>query len=961
MNIRYSMKKITLVTMAIFLSVTSVSSTTAQALDETFYSGNDILYYDPGGTCTATATGSGGCGSEFNIATYNILYSTAPGGSDWKSRLHRTADVIKNKEGGIDVVGLQEVREDQWRALQTEEYLGDAYGIYPKPYGNGAYPGQNPIVWKKDRFDLVEGTALPGYTVKAQRSETASVQVKLRDKLSGQEFYVINGHHPAGNGFDRQRTKMVKDLYAHAKSLNSPSTPVFMTADFNTKLTPRDQGAGTKREDLAYCVLTQDPFWHVYDARDNKTGPCPSRQFSLDGGRAPEPVDHIFMSDTVSASKVSRVPSGKSSNGSDVHDTIVARVKITGSCDTSSGSGVPISATLAHANVVTQSKRPNQQGRFEGTMRMFAPHNPDFVTLNEIAPGTNTNYNNYKSFKQDHPNAKTSEDSAVRIVWNADKWKKIDGGIEQIHPFETLAGKSSRKDRYALWATFQNINSGGAISVIATHWNTGATFHPNHGRAKLQGENIAALAQRLMPHGPVLVGGDLNYRISDQYLNKPYSPDTTLGKAGLKAVFKPADASNVDWILHTEQLKNTQKKVFTATGHLTDHPYLVASFEGMSSGTVGTPNSTNCTCIDPEADSGDNLAAPGGSNVSKNFSLGSENGKRPVNLLKQLMTDFNFKDYQAAGIVGNFMHESGGAHLPPNVNEGGDAGPPKFSGGYGWAQWTGGRQTAFIDFAVANGFMASRNVSATDAANYAYLVHELTATAEKGAVPAVKATSNVSEAAAKFEEVFERAGVVANESRDNHARDVLNAYKNNSGIDAPGTSSGTNTAGSCPESNGATGESPEFGEVAFPLKGRKSVVKNPESAFAPSTHPYKANDIYASAGTEVLAYASGTVTSLHDGDLGKGVSVYNEKAKLVVYYTHMASVSVREGDTISPGDKLGALASVRNYPGINVDHLHIDASTDRVRQACSRSSCSILDHFRSIGPNLQELYNKLPE
>lgn len=952
-------KSISHILLAICLSVTSISSS-AQALDETFYSGNDILYYDPSGTCTAIGTSFGGCGSEFNIATFNILYSTGSS-SDWQARLNHTSDVIKNKEGGLDVVGLQEVRENQWRALQTSDHLGDAYDIYPKPYSKEGYAGQNPVVWKKDRFELVEGSSLPGYTVLAKKDSSVSIQVKLRDRASGQEFYVINGHHPAGNGFDRQRTEMVKALYDHAKSINSDTTPVFMMADFNTKLMPVDQGAGTRREDLAYCVLTQQPFWHVYDARDNKTGHCPSTEFSLDGGRVPMPVDHIFMSRTVDASKVSRVAGGKGSNGSDVHDTIIARVKIQGDCAGSGSSGTggaKGTINVAHGNI---KNRPHLVPR-------LVKNSPDFVSLNES--GNNSirelevpGYQGYRDDSFFKDGAATAQAKSTSVLWKKDKWSRVDAGREIILPSGPQKWDSGRA---ITWVVLKD-KDGGTASMVSLHHMINPNKYGNEAvRTRLYGEAMDRVVNKmreLSSLGPVILAGDFNYQVSD---DDSYGPRKKLSAVNMESTFESLGRLQgvyIDYIFYTKNMKAEKHSVMPIPESGSDHPFIFGTFtaDGTGSGALGDPNTANCTCTDPNAGSSDNLAAPGASNVSKNFSLGNENGKRPVNLLKQLMVDFNFKDFQAAGIVGNFMHESGGAHLPPNVNEGGDAGPPKFSGGYGWAQWTGGRQTAFIDFAVANGFMASRNVSATDAANYAYLVHELTATAEKGAVAAVKSTQNVSEAAAKFEEVFERAGVVANESRDAHARDVLAAYKNNTGVGAPGSTNGGGGGGSCPESSGATGESPEFGEVAFPLKGNKSVVKNPESAFAPATHPYKANDIYANAGTEVLAYASGTVTSLHDGELGKGVSVWNDKAKLVVYYTHMANVSVREGAKISPGDKLGTLASVNTYPGINVDHLHIDASTDRVRQACSRSGCSILDHFRELGPSLQSLYKKLPE
>jgi murein DD-endopeptidase MepM/ murein hydrolase activator NlpD len=169
------------------------------------------------------------------------------------------------------------------------------------------------------------------------------------------------------------------------------------------------------------------------------------------------------------------------------------------------------------------------------------------------------------------------------------------------------------------------------------------------------------------------------------------------------------------------------------------------------------------------------------------------------------------------------------------------------------------------------------------------------------------------------------------------------------------------TPGGESTSTGAISESGSFGNISFPLAGGKSVVKNSgifsNNDTSKAGHPYLAYDISAPAGTVVKAFADGTVTNLSSGSLGKGVSIYNKKAGLVIYYTHMDSTSVSIGDKISAGDPIGKLASVRKYPGINVDHLHIDASTDRIRQPCSRSGCSIMSHFRPIGKDLFRAYN----
>lgn len=171
--------------------------------------------------------------------------------------------------------------------------------------------------------------------------------------------------------------------------------------------------------------------------------------------------------------------------------------------------------------------------------------------------------------------------------------------------------------------------------------------------------------------------------------------------------------------------------------------------------------------------------------VGKNFSLGplSNGVERRVNLIKALMASFGFLPAQAAGIVGNFMAESGGINLPPNINEGTHTpAPPAFKGGYGWAQWTGGRQVTFIDYVTnpAQGYMASKSDLATDAANYAYLLKELSE-GYKSTVTALKNQSTPEDAAVSFEATFERAGKPVLDKRKANARQAYNEYTSGSG------------------------------------------------------------------------------------------------------------------------------------------------------------------------------------
>lgn len=116
-------------------------------------------------------------------------------------------------------------------------------------------------------------------------------------------------------------------------------------------------------------------------------------------------------------------------------------------------------------------------------------------------------------------------------------------------------------------------------------------------------------------------------------------------------------------------------------------------------------------------------------------------------IMRSLMGDFKITMTDAAAIVGNLGHESGGFKFlqekKPLV--------PGSAGGYGWAQWTGPRRRAY------EAHCAARKLDpASYEANYGFLAYELTHT-ETRAIPAVKAAKTLPEKVKAFELAFERA------------------------------------------------------------------------------------------------------------------------------------------------------------------------------------------------------------
>ena len=143
-------------------------------------------------------------------------------------------------------------------------------------------------------------------------------------------------------------------------------------------------------------------------------------------------------------------------------------------------------------------------------------------------------------------------------------------------------------------------------------------------------------------------------------------------------------------------------------------------------------------------------------------------------IMRQLMNDFDLDDFQAAGILGNLGHESGGFKYYHEL------GQPENKGGYGWAQWTASRRVAF--FAWSDEHQLQRE---SDEASYGFLKYELETT-EKRTIPALVKTRNLKEAVISFERNYERAGITNYESRIRWGQIAMKVFQE----DASGGSSG---------------------------------------------------------------------------------------------------------------------------------------------------------------------------
>ena len=125
-------------------------------------------------------------------------------------------------------------------------------------------------------------------------------------------------------------------------------------------------------------------------------------------------------------------------------------------------------------------------------------------------------------------------------------------------------------------------------------------------------------------------------------------------------------------------------------------------------------------------------------------------------LYADLQQDFGLEPHQAAAVVGNLAHESGGFRQMQEVN------PliPGSRGGYGYAQWTGPRRIAFEDWSNRQGIDPN-----SYEANYGFLKHELTATPESRVLEQLKQAPDPATATQVFMQGYLRPGIPGLDSR----------------------------------------------------------------------------------------------------------------------------------------------------------------------------------------------------
>ncbi|MEM5383988.1 phage tail tip lysozyme [Paraburkholderia phymatum] len=198
---------------------------------------------------------------------------------------------------------------------------------------------------------------------------------------------------------------------------------------------------------------------------------------------------------------------------------------------------------------------------------------------------------------------------------------------------------------------------------------------------------------------------------------------------------------------------------------------------GGSRGTSGAANASSGTTTPaskpPSTNSTSSGAAPEGlSTAPQTQALSSAQSKQAADAyVSNLQKDFGLTTDQAAGIVANLWHESGG--MNSGINQGGRIGAPSSNmaddnaNGYGIAQWGGARKQGLVDYARQHNLDPS-----SEAANYGYLKQELQ-TSQAGAIAAVKGTNSAQAATQAFCNAFEQPSDPQMASRLGYLNQIL--------------------------------------------------------------------------------------------------------------------------------------------------------------------------------------------
>jgi hypothetical protein len=167
------------------------------------------------------------------IGSFNVLGSqhTGPGGTrkNFPPASVRSGGAVNRIAAhGVDIVGTQELQDDQLRAVQSRTGLAAFPG-----FQWGVAETDNSILYDAKRFDFVSGER---FTIPFMGRPRPQPILRLRDRTTGREFYVVNTHPSAHGGrYLTERRQGQAALVSVVNNLKKSGLPVLVTGDMNDR------------------------------------------------------------------------------------------------------------------------------------------------------------------------------------------------------------------------------------------------------------------------------------------------------------------------------------------------------------------------------------------------------------------------------------------------------------------------------------------------------------------------------------------------------------------------------------------------------------------------------------------------------------------------------------------------------------------------------------------------------
>ncbi len=170
---------------------------------------------------------------SITVGSFNVLGSqhSRPGGdkagypdASWRSG-QAAAAMAKH---GVDIVGTQEIQDDQLRQIQSATGMAAYPGL-----AWGALETDNSILYDPNQFEFVSGDS---FSITFMGRSRPQPILRLHHKETGAEFYVVNTHPSAGGGrYAAERAAGRATLVSIVRGLRETGLPVLVTGDMNDR------------------------------------------------------------------------------------------------------------------------------------------------------------------------------------------------------------------------------------------------------------------------------------------------------------------------------------------------------------------------------------------------------------------------------------------------------------------------------------------------------------------------------------------------------------------------------------------------------------------------------------------------------------------------------------------------------------------------------------------------------